>query len=57
MTPGLLAWVNTQKGHVPTGSPRRNADKAVGLETIKHAILGYRKNRSQSGDKKEKGQG
>lgn len=57
MTPGFLAWVNTQKGHVPTGSPRRNADKAVGLETIKHAILGYRKNRSQSGDKKEKGQG
>lgn len=26
MTPGFLAWVNTQKGHMPVGYPRGNAD-------------------------------
>lgn len=57
MTPGFLAWVNTQKGHMPVGYPRGNADQAVGLEKIKHAILGYSKNRAHEGGKKLKGQG
>lgn len=45
MTPGFVAWIHTQKGHVPWDIQEEMLIRQL-AETIKHVIFGYSKNRT-----------